>query len=279
MIPFPYVLRRRMMASGSGSKDMASLAPASGVTYINGLTGLTAEEVSAMSALISNEPTITKDTTSSVYVDLGDLHRKFDIGNQVTLALNGTNYAFDIIGFNHDTLTTATAYGAATATGKAGMTLQMHDCFTTAYAMHSLSTNSGGWKNTNMRNSVMPTMNGYVPSAWQSVIKLVNKISGKGGGSTSGTTTVSDNCFLLAEIEVTGSATVSVAGEGSQYAYYKAGNSKVKKCNGAARQWWLRSPRSGSSSHFVCIETDGSVPSTKWGGNTNQYGVAFAFCV
>lgn len=281
MIPFPYVLRRRMMVSGGagGGKGVASLAPASGVTYTNGLVGLTAEEVSAMSALISNEPTITKDA-QTVYVDFGDIHRKLAVtnqtDNQIILPLNGTNYAFDILGFNHDTLTTATAYGEATATGMAGITLQIHDLFATTYPMNSSNTNSGGWKNSVMRTSTMATMKNYLPSAWRSIIKPVNKASGTGGGSSSGTETVSDSCFLLADIEVFGSPTYSVSGEGSQYAYYKAGNSKVKRRNGSAVVWWNRSPYKQLPLSFTIVDASGAA-NANFASYSN--GVAFAFCV
>ncbi len=224
---------------------------------------------------ISNNSGIT-NATSVVYVDFGSVHRKISVGDQVALSLNGTSYNFDVIGFNHDTLTTATAYGSSTATGKAGITFQMHDLFATTYVMNSSSTNSGGWKSSAMRTSTMATMKGYLPSAWQSAIKPVNKASGTGGGSSSGTETVSDSCFLLAEIEIFGSTTYSVSGEGTQYAYYKAGNSKVKNKSGSASYWWERSPGSGNSDGFCSVASGGNAD----GGSANYgFGVAFGFCV
>lgn len=253
----------------------ASLTAQSGVSYTNGLNGLEADVISLFSAAISNNSDITNETTV-IYLDNGDIHRKVSIGDQVTLSLNGTNYAFDIIGFNHDTLTTAAAYGANTATGKAGITFQMHDLFETAYKMNSSNTNSGGWKSSDMRTSTMPLMNGYMPDDWEAIIKPVNKASGKGGGSTSGTETVSDSCFLLAEIEVFGSTTYSVSGEGTQYAYYKAGNSKVKKKGGATYSWWERSPISGNSLGFCSVVSGGSASN---GNSNSSRGVAFGFCV
>ena len=228
-----------------------------------------------MSALISNNSNITY-TTTTVYVDHGDIHRVIDVGSQVTIALNGTNYTFDVIGFNHDTLTTSTAYGATTKTGKAGITFQMHDLFATGYVMNSSNTNSGGWKSSAMRTSTMPIMKGYLPPAWQTAIKPVNKASGTGGGSSSGTETVSDSCFLLAEIEIFGSIKYSVSGEGTQYAYYKAGNSKVKNNNGSAYYWWARSPVSGNNDSFYRVGINGDPNYT-----FSHYGmdVAFGFCV
>ena len=251
-------------------KGPASLTPQSGVSYINGLNGLEADVISMFSAAISNNSDITNET-SVIYLDKGDIHRKVSIGDQVTLSLNGTNYAFDIIGFNHDTLTDANAYGKATATGKAGITVQMHDLFETGYKMNSSNTNSGGWKSSAMRTSTMPLMKGYMPTAWQTAIKPVNKASGTGGSSSGGTETVSDSCFLLAEIEIFGSATNSVSGEGTQYAYYKAGNSKKR-----SHFWWERSPNSGTMGYFCAVNSMGNATNA---AATYRYGVAFGFCV
>ena len=256
-------------------KGPASLTPQSGVSYINGLNGLEADVISMFSAAISNNSDITNET-SVIYLDKGDIHRKVSIGDQVTLSLNGTNYAFDIIGFNHDTLTDANAYGKATATGKSGITFQMHDLFATAYPMNSTNTNSGGWKSSAMRTSTMPLMKGYMPTAWKTAIKPVNKASGLGGGSSSGMETVSDSCFLLAEIEVFGSATNSVSGEGTQYAYYKAGNSKVKNTESYAYHWWERSPYFGNGNSFCLVTMDGAAT---FSNPTLRPLIAFAFCV
>ena len=255
----------------------ASLTAQSGVSYTNGLNGLEADVISLFSAAISNNSDITNET-SVIYLDNGDIHRKVSIGDQVTLSLNGTNYAFDIIGFNHDTLTDANAYGKATATCKAGITFQMHDLFETGYKMNNSNTNVGGWKSSAMRTSTMKTIKGYMPAAWQTAIKPVNKASGLGGGSSSGTETVSDSCFLLAEIEVFGSNTYSVSGEGMQYAYYKAGNSKVKnfKSTGYNYHWWERSPYSGDGESFCAVYMDGSAIHSN---PTMKPLVAFGFCV
>ena len=253
----------------------ASLTAQSGVSYTNGLNGLGADVISLFSAAISNNSDITNET-SVVYLDNGDIHRKVSVGDQVTLSLNGTDYAFDIIGFNHDTLTDSMAYGEETSTGKAGMTLQMHDCFATKYPMNSTNTNVGGWASSKMRTSTMPIMKGYLPDDWENIIKPVNKVSGTGGGSSSGTETVSDNCFLLAEIEIFGSTPYSVSGEGTQYAYYKAGNSTVKSMSGSDFWWLERSPRIGDKVPFCDVTRIGSAGYT---GASTSRGVAFGFCV
>ena len=94
--------------------------------------------------------------------------------------------------------------GAATATGKAGITFQMHDLFATLFPMNDKATNSGGWKQSKMRTSTMVLMKGYLPSAWQAAIKTVNKCAASGGDIRwDNVETVSDDCFLLNEVEKT----------------------------------------------------------------------------
>ena len=278
MIPIQYALRRRMMmAGGGGGANIAKLTPTPYKSYVDGISGLSAAQLHEFAHLISNNANITNSTTM-VYVDCDGEYRKVDIGNQITISLNGTNYVFDVIGFNHDDLTSAASYGSITATGKAGITFQMHDLFATAYLMNSNNTNSGGWKSSAMRTSTMPLMKGYMPTAWQTAIKPVNKASGLGSGFSSGTETVSDSCFLLAEIEVFGSTTNSVSGEGTQYAYYKAGNSKVKVNNAEnyAYHWWERSPHSGNSNNFCIVDRYGNAT---FSNPTLRPLIAFAFCV
>ena len=213
----------------------------------------------------------------AVYYDYKKIHRKISIADQVTISLNGTDYAFDVIGFNHDTLSNSAPYGEPTATGKAGITFQMHDCFATTYPMNSSDTNVGGWKNSAMCTSTMATMKNYMSAGgWHTIVKQVNKPSGLGGGSSSGTEIVSDNCFLLSEIEVFGSTTYSVSGEGTQYEYYKAGNSKMKRWDDSAYTWWERSPMSGNKYGFCLVNSSG-ISYNRGAGSV--YGVAFAFCV
>ena len=70
--------------------------------------------------------------------------------------------------------------------------------------------------------------------------------------------------------------TYSVSGEGAQYAYYKAGNSKVKNRSGSAYYWWERSPRSGYSARFCRVASNGTAGYDSASGSS---GVAFGFCV
>ena len=91
-----------------------------------------------------------------------------------------------------------------------------------------------------------------------------------------------DYFFLLSEFEVFGSISYGNTNEKNkqaQYAYYSAGNSKIKyKHNGTstAARWWLRSPYASNSNGFVVVLADGTVDSYD-----AYYSLGFApgFCV
>ena len=126
-----------------------------------------------------------------------------------------------------------------------------------------------------MRNSVLSSILSSLPADLQKVIKNVNKPTSAGNQSANINTT-SDKLFLLSEVEIFGSTTYSKSGEGSQYAYYKAGNSKVKKVNGSASYWWERSPDGSYSTSFCSVDSNGSANFTS---ASYSNGVAFGFCI
>ena len=181
------------------------------------------------------------------------------------MEINGTNYRIDIIGKDHDT------YAAG---GTAPLTFQMHDCYRITYQMNSSNTNSGGWTNCAMRSTRLPAILNMMPAEVKAAIKEVQKKTSAGSQSSSIQTT-NDKLFLLSEIEIFGSTKFSFAGEGTQYAYYKAGNSKVKNLSGSAYNWWERSPHSSGSAYFCRVDRDGSADA---GSASGSRGVAFGFC-
>ena len=170
----------------------------------------------------------------------GSVPSTWVVGNSKTMTINGASYQVDIIGKNHDTYT---------AGGTAPLTFQMHDCYADRKAMNSSNTNSGGWKNSAMRTTHLPAILALMPTEVQNGIREVSKKTSVGGASST-IETVSDKLFLLSEVEIFGSTRYSAAGEGTQYDYYKAGNSKVKKWNGSATYWGERSPSTSFSAYF-----------------------------
>ena len=182
------------------------------------------------------------------------------------MEINGKNYRIDIIGKNHDD------YGDGS--GKAPLTFQLHDCYAETKQMNSSNTNVGGWNTSAMRTTHLPAILDLMPAEVQAAIREVQKRTSAGNQSSIIQTT-NDKLFLLSEIEIFGSTTWSFGGEGKQYAYYQAGNSKVKNLSGSANIWWERSPASSFPIAFCRVGSNGianaNVAST-------SYGVAFAFC-
>ena len=187
------------------------------------------------------------------------------VADQKSMTINGVDYLIDIIGKNHDTYT---------AGGTAPLTFQLHDCYGTKYEMNESDTNDVGWIGCDMRNTYLPAILALMPAEAQSGIRKVKKNTAGGNQSTNIYTTA-DKLFLLSEIEVFGSVSYSKSGEGTQYDYYKAGNSKVKKFNGSANAWWERSPRGGNSTDFCYVNISGSA---SYYFASSSRGVAFAFC-
>ena len=195
----------------------------------------------------------------------GSVPSTWVVGNSKTMTINGTSYQVDIIGKNHDTYASG---------GKAPLTFQLHDCYGETKNMNSSNTNIGGWTSCAMRSEHLPAILSKMPTEVQNGIREVNKLTSAGNQSSTINTTA-DKLFLLSEIEIFGRGRNSMSGEGTQYDYYKAGNSKVKKLNGSAVAWWDRSPRASSSAAFCLVGSGGGDGTI---GASYDRGVAFAFC-
>lgn len=249
------------------------------------------------------------DTISEVS-DAGEGANYWAIGDRKQVTLNGTigslslsnfsTYAF-IIGFNHNSSREGSGriHFQLAKTALSGGT---DICFTdgsynssgssAAFRMNTSRTNSGGWEDSYMRNNICGTSKsttsgrimGAIPAELRNALKSVTKYTNNNGSSSasSAVTATTDYFFLLSEYEVFGNITYSNTYEANyqqQYAYYSAGNSKVKyqhNSTGSAAYWWLRSPFAGNSNYFVSVYTDGTV-----GFNNAYYSLGFApgFCV
>ena len=95
-------------------------------------------------------------------------------------------------------------------------------------------------------------------------------------------TATTDYLFLLSNYEVQGNdgyANNTEKNSQAQYAYYKAGNSKIAyrhTSTASAVWWWLRSPRYTSYSTFCVTYTDGSYST---GGASASGGLLPGFAV
>ena len=277
------------------------------VNVVSGTTSYSLTLSFVSSTLNNNEWSVIKSVS-----DAGQGANYWSIGDRKAVTLNGTvgklslsnvtTYAF-IIGFNHNASVEGTnrihfQLAKTALTGGTDVCLcdssYNSNVSTTGYfSMNSSRTNSGGWASSQMRTNICGTsLSSYsgtiiavIPTALRAVLKSVTKYTdntGNNSTSASAVTATKDYFFLLSEFEVFGSISRANSNEASkqaQYAYYSAGNSKVKyKHNGtsAAARWWLRSPFASGSYFFVYVYTDGTVASYYAYGSL---GFAPGFCV
>ena len=186
-------------------------------------------------------------------------------GDSKTMTIDGKSYQVDIVGKNHDTYT---------AGGIVPLTFGLHDCYGTTYPMNSSNTNTTSWDGSKLRTETLAAILAKMPENIRNGIKPVNKLTAT-SGSSSTIKTASDKLFTFSEMEVYGSAGYSYSGEGKQYDYYKAGNSKVKKVGSTASRWWLRSPYADNSYSFCAVNAGGSINTYD---ASASYGVCFGFC-
>ena len=277
-----------------------------GRTLING-TGEDIVFSSVSPILDENDWTTIREVS-----DAGQGSNYWSIGDRKAVTLNGTvghltlsnytTYAF-IIGFNHN----ASVEGANRIhfqLAKTALSGGKDVCFcdskyganasaTGYFCMNSSRTNSGGWASSQMRTNICGTsISSYsgtiiavIPAELRAVLKSVTKYTDNTGGGRqplSAATATTDYFFLLSEFEVFGSISYGNTNEKNkqaQYAYYSAGNSKIKyKHNGTstAARWWLRSPRASNSTSFMSVRADGTV---EGGGAGDSIGFAPGFCV
>lgn len=177
----------------------------------------------------------------------GNVPDTWGAGDSKTMTIDGADYQVDIIGKSHDT------YAAG---GTAPLTFQLHDCLNTEYKWQAT------WDNLITK----------LPQNIQSAVKPVSK--------TINNESVSPKLFSLTENEVFGAKLQAQYAEGTQYAYYAAGNSKIKKVGNNAAEWWLSSTLKNQDVliFLLIVTSGGSVNTILKTNNTNYKGVAFAFC-
>lgn len=224
------------------------------------------------------------------YWSVGDTKAVLVKGTVGTLAVNATYYVY-IIGFNHNG---ATGIDFGTFKTAAGISIGLADSMYGQYVNttgkyfnmnHGAKSNSGGWKacalrydilgstktkgadavTTTATSPVSKTLMAALPSDLRIVMKPMTIYTDNKGGTTVAASNVSasiDYLPLLSEYELGGGVGYANSYEKNyqkQYAYYAAGNSKLKYCSnnlGEAGYWWLRSPGFDFSGTFCACSYD-----------------------
>ena len=232
--------------------------------------------------------------TGASYWAVGDRKAVAVSGTVGTQSVSGTYYVY-IIGFNHNgatgidfgTFKTALSGGTDICLIDAGYGNNYTNGTKYFNMNHSSNTNSGGWKGCDLRydvlgstntndgdatattatNPVANTLMAALPSDLRAVMKpmtIYTDNTGGGSNTASNVTASVDYLPLLAEYEIFGTRSYANSSEQNhqaQYAYYSAGNSKVKyrhSATSSAAWWWERSPFYGSSANFCAVGTNGS---------------------
>ena len=221
---------------------------------------------------------------------IGDC-KEVTLNGKVSNGLTLTNYSawVFIIGFNHNAEREGNgiAFQGFKAT-KNGTPVCLVDSgynsdktSGTWFNMNNSQSNAGGWQASLMRKNVMPLIKAAFPSDLQAVIKTSTIFTTQGSGNGACTAT-EDDVFLLAEYEVFGTRTYASTEEPNylkQYAYYSAGNSRVKyKHNDTSESvfWWERSPVHYDSGYLCYVFFNGKANATY---ASNSVGVSPCFKV
>ena len=135
------------------------------------------------------------------------------------------------------------------------------------FNMNNNNGTNGGWSGCNMRNNTLPVAKATFPHDLQSAIKTTTLYTDNtGGGNTSPSyvTATHDDLYLLSEFEIFGARAYANTAERNyqtQYAYYVAGNSKVKykhDSTATTAVWWERSVVGSNPTFFCNVYTNGA---------------------
>lgn len=238
---------------------------------------------------------------------VGDCKKIKLSGTASALSLNTELYVY-ILDFDHDASTVGgTKDGITFGTFKTALTggIDVALYNSSGFRMNPSDTNSGGWKNSNMRYTILGstnTQNGdaaastatspkantlmsCLPADLRAVMRPMCIYTDNTGGvadTAACVTTTIDFLPLLAEFEIHGARTGANSAEKNnqtQYAYFKNGSSKVKyrhDSQSSTPSWWSRSPYSIRSDSFCLVTGNGSASS---GDAGSSRGVAPAFKV
>ena len=228
---------------------------------------------------------------ASEYFSVGDRKKVTLSGKVDNITLNGEYYCF-IAGIYHNAETEGSGihFHFAASADTVGKSL----CFTDGNQATTGQTdgfitndagNAGGWAESYMRVTICPKFEATLPAELQSVLKSCAKYTDNVGGTSNAASNVSltaDKIWIPSEFEIHGTRTYANSAEQTyqaQYAYYAAGNSKIKYGHAAqttAMAWWTRSPGYEATSYFCAVSKSGNAQ--RYSG-ASSYGFAPMFMV
>lgn len=196
-------------------------------------------------------------------IELSDLDYLIGQSRNISITGYGT-FAVQLIGIGHDSL-------ASGGTSKL-LTFQSIDIVCN-HNMTSSNTTSGGWASSAMRTFMNGDLLSKFPQYVQDVIVEVKKpYCATANGATQYS---NDKLFIASEKEIFG--TSSYGNDGTQYEYWSinnTNNARIKKLNGSAQYWWMRSVH--DSTNFRIVGTGGNAD---YGIASYSHGCVPCFCI
>lgn len=240
---------------------------------------------------------VADESKGANYWAVGDT-KEIAINGKLSDGLTLSNYQtwVYIIGFDHNSEKEGTgiAFGGFKTVQTGGVDVALCDSGYLSikssgqwFNMNNNNSTTGGWSSCNMRNNTLPIVKSTLPSDLQSVLKTTTIYTDNTGGSSTAAnyvTATQDELYLLAEFEIFGSRTYANSAEQdyqTQYAYYSAGNSKIKYRHDSTETavwWWERSVHASGPRDFCRVSNMGTADYSSSGTNWSL-GFAPAFKV
>lgn len=252
---------------------------------LDGKTATTAQAVTVK----AYDPVFANNTWEKIIeaAASGRASELWQVGSTKPYTIGDETYIARIIGFDHDALDATDArYGDASYNGgknKAAITLEMVECTSTSYQIHTSNNQNVGWSACDLRNNTLPAIKATIQSEIQNAIRTVVKKRAESPSADYGKySETPDTLFILSLVEYNrkSSAHASWADEGTTYAYYEAGNAITKKKRGESSNsaYWTASSKHfvNSSYYYLLIDTDGKILNDYM---KNKKPIAIAFCL
>ncbi len=252
---------------------------------LDGKTATTAQAVTVK----AYDPVFASNTWEKIIeaAASGRASELWQVGSTKPYTIGDETYTARIIGFDHDALDATDArYGDASYNGgknKAAITLEMVECTSTTYQIHTSNDQKVGWSACALRNNTLPAIKATIQSEIQNAIRTVVKKRAESPSADYGKySETPDTLFILSLVEYNrkSDAHGSWADEGTTYAYYEAGNAITKKKRGESSNsaYWTASSKHfvDSSYFYLLIDTDGKILNDYM---KNKKPIAIAFCL
>ena len=222
---------------------------------------------------IALDPVFSNNSWDNIITaaESGNIPSTWKVGDEIDIKLSGyfnETVTMQIWDFNH--------FDKSDGSGKAGICLGMKHLMTYEGNITYSDTNSGGWNECYMRNTIMNNVYNSIPVELRNHIKEVNTYANKGGDS--GSSQVCTDKVFLPGFKELGYTDQNYDGNQTKFPIFTNDNSRIKKMNNGSGEdywWWTRSPLSYNNDCFHFVNADGG--SGVSGGPYEGLGVCFCF--